>query len=149
VPAATDQRGRPLDGPLYVLAQRIAAALADGDVDLLTELCARSDPATRGAVRTAQGRRGLLRLLRAHPAADPSAGGSGLVYPGLAVLPCADGIASEAACTAEQFRDVGLLGLRPQPGLNGHVYAAPATDSMHLRMNDDGAAWMGRYRPAS
>ncbi|MYV57700.1 hypothetical protein [Streptomyces sp. SID3212] len=142
--ALTDDRWAPLPEPVRALAERLRKAALSGDVATLTSLCSDCTARRKAAIRTAEGRRELAKLLLSHP--GPSQGG--FVYPGLAAHRCVDLPQTATTCTADEIRDVALLDVPPDSDLEqpGTFYEVDHEDSIQLRLKPDGTArWAGEY----
>ncbi|NUT95018.1 MAG: hypothetical protein HOY78_23645 [Saccharothrix sp.] len=134
--------GEPLDEKYLNLAKRIAEAASSGDVTTLKSLCDRCDERTREAITTEQGRRAIALATRAHPAVRKDSA----TYPGLADKSCLDGPREPDSCTAQQIRDVGLLGLKPKfNGASGYddIYRADVAGSVRLETDGNNVSWVG------
>ncbi|MFJ4972605.1 TolB family protein [Streptomyces sp. NPDC088755] len=146
--ARTTDRGEPVPTHLRALAEGIKDAAEDGDVARLRSLCDHCDGETKDAVRTAEGRRELVRLLSSHPGRTEN----GIVFPGLAAHRCVDEPEQDITCTAEQLRDIALLDIPVVGGIDdayeGQVYEAESDHRLQLRSGSGGKAlWVGRYLP--
>lgn len=126
------------------LADEVTKALTSNDVSRLEKLCSACDPDTRALLRTQEGRDALRKALRTHPAGDDRA----VTYPGLAVHRCADGGNDDfPECTADQFHDIGVLGLSSSIAevFPARVYSAPNDGSIRFVRDSSGkAVWGGR-----
>ncbi|WP_435281837.1 hypothetical protein [Streptomyces koelreuteriae] len=144
--ARTTDRGEPVPAHLRALAQRIRDAAEDDDVAALRALCDHCDDETRAALRTAEGRRDLVRLLSSHPGLKEHS----IVFPGLAAHRCVDHPGQDITCTAAQIHDIALLDIpeADQDTYEGTVYEADFEQRLHLRTGSGGKAlWVGRWAP--
>ncbi|MFJ8590954.1 hypothetical protein [Streptomyces sp. NPDC093598] len=145
--AKSTDRGEPVPAHLRALAQRIRDAAGADDVARLLDLCDHCDDETRAPLRTAEGRRAVVRLLSSHPGLTEN----GVVFPGLAAHRCVDEPERDITCTAEQLHDIALLDIPVADGTGtyeGQVYEAESEQRLQLRTGAGGKAlWVGRYAP--
>ncbi|MEU6682194.1 hypothetical protein [Streptomyces sp. NPDC046832] len=149
--AKTDDRGEPVPAHLRALAQRIRDAAEDDAAARLRALCDLCDDETRAALRTSEGRRELVRLLRSHPGRTDN----GIVFPGLAAHRCVDEPARDITCTAAQLHDIALLDIPvvesdtfDSDDYSGDIYEPDLDHRLQLKTGAGGKAlWVGRITP--
>lgn len=145
--ARTTDRGEPVPAHLRALAQRIRDAAEADDAARLRALCDHCDDETRAALRTADGRRQVERLLSSHPGRTEN----GIVFPGLAAHRCVDEPEQDITCTAEQLQDIAVLDIPAADSsepYGGQVYEPELEQRLQLRSGSGGKAlWVGRYGP--